>query len=344
MRFPIVTFLYAFPAIVLAIPATQQSTNALSLPSPASGDISLPPKPSSPVLQITCDANRYGQNLRVPSCQNAAKQILTSDLDMKFADRTGVVSYDISLPYRIQSSDGLCYIQLVLKEGAVSGNTTSTLFGVAAITLIQQCAVKYGYGGSVSQIGGDNNLEVIVSSYKPNVKCNRAPSPPWRSTVTIFAEMTATKNSEIFGPAGRPDVDVSLPFYLKASDNRATVKISSNGGVATSSWYAIWEAVNSIAYMCITRHSKGAGRATKIGTPGNINVEFFDRTPVLSQVNETAENLPAVMGGLVASIDDSGTPVNQAMDPSEVTVIYGNGSVLTLWEPGSAGSVLAGNA
>ena len=95
----------------------------------------------------------------------------------------------------------------------------------------------------------------------------------------------ATKSPEIFGRAGAPGVDVNLPYYLRAgrplfrcsqirtvmtnnlfsADGRAVVKIDSDGRTAISSWYEIWEAVNAVAYMCITPAAKSGGRATKIG-------------------------------------------------------------------------------
>ena len=64
-------------------------------------------------------------------------------------------------------------------------------------------------------LGGDNNLEVIVSSYKPNVKCKKGPAPPWRSAVSVFADMVTTTAIETFDKAGMPDVDVPLPFYVR---------------------------------------------------------------------------------------------------------------------------------
>ena len=139
------------------------------------------------------------------------------------------------------TGDGLCYLQIVLAGDAESGVVPSTDFGSAAYTMIQQCVVKYGYGGIVSQIGkltiansgllymmtltpniwtgGDNNLEVIVAPYKPNVKCTKSPSPHWRSTISIFADMIATKKVETFGREDSLDIDVPLPFYLKQGDH-----------------------------------------------------------------------------------------------------------------------------
>ena len=51
------------------------------------------------------------------------------------------------------TEDGFCYVQIVLALGAYSGHATSLEFGTAAITLLEQCVKKYGYGGEASEIG-----------------------------------------------------------------------------------------------------------------------------------------------------------------------------------------------
>lgn len=51
----------------------------------------------------------------------------------------------------------------------------------------------------------------------------------------------------------------------RKDDNRAVLKVDSDGRTATSSWYEIWEAVNAIAYMCVTPNARTTGRAMKIG-------------------------------------------------------------------------------
>ena len=65
-------------------------------------------------------------------------------------------------------------------------------------------------------IGGDNQLNVIISSYKPNFKCNQDPAAPWATVVLIFAHMLASKNQQIFGREGAPEVDVPLPYQIKS--------------------------------------------------------------------------------------------------------------------------------
>ena len=69
-----------------------------------------------------------------------------------------------------------------------------------------------------SILGGDNKVDVIIADYKPNVKCDptSTPGPPWNSSVSIFANMRASKQFRVFGKFGEPDVQEGLPLVLEA--------------------------------------------------------------------------------------------------------------------------------
>ena len=56
------------------------------------------------VMEITCDAPRYGQNVKPASCQKALEQVIKDGRQITFSDRSSIVPNDIPLPYRIQSS------------------------------------------------------------------------------------------------------------------------------------------------------------------------------------------------------------------------------------------------
>ncbi len=55
-------------------------------------------------LQISCNAPLYGQNLKVPSCKRVFGLINKDDMQLTFAERGARVTYDLPLPYRLQSS------------------------------------------------------------------------------------------------------------------------------------------------------------------------------------------------------------------------------------------------
>ena len=71
----------------------------LALPSPAA-NLSVDHK-----LHITCDANSYGQNLKVPSCKKIFNLVDKDERQITFADRTGLARRDLPLPYRLQSGE-----------------------------------------------------------------------------------------------------------------------------------------------------------------------------------------------------------------------------------------------
>ena len=51
------------------------------------------------------------------------------------------------------TEDGLCFVQALLTEGAMSGRATLTEVGQAAFTMLQVCVVERGTGGIASRIG-----------------------------------------------------------------------------------------------------------------------------------------------------------------------------------------------
>ena len=56
-------------------------------------------------LIISCDAPRYGQNLRVTSCRDIFHLIVKADHQVTFGDRGSRVTYQAPLPYRLQSRE-----------------------------------------------------------------------------------------------------------------------------------------------------------------------------------------------------------------------------------------------
>ncbi|KAL8731338.1 MAG: hypothetical protein Q9181_004335 [Wetmoreana brouardii] len=97
--------------------------------------------------------------------------------------------------------------------------------------------------------------------------------------------MPATKNSILFGRRGMPDIDIELPHVLKATDGSGTavVKIDIDVRADSATWYEIWEAVNAVAYMCGRPEQRRGGKATKIGTLGNIYIELYNQALDLDQ-------------------------------------------------------------
>ncbi|CAD6589690.1 MAG: hypothetical protein ASARMPRED_004173 [Alectoria sarmentosa] len=254
-------------------------TSSLNLFSPA--NILAPSNDNSTsgnVLKIACDGTLYGKNLKVSSCRNIFHFLSKDETEFRFAQRDSGVPCDVPLPLRTLSTDGLCFVQLLLKKDAVSGRATSTEIGQAAFTLLQTCVIERGMGGMAFNIGGDNQLNVAIANYKPSVKCDStsAAGPPWKSCVAIFANMRATKQLRIFGYSEDPGVDESLPFVLEAADGKCQARIDIDGPATITSWYEIWEAVTAVANMCTRQKGKG-GKAKGLGLGKNIRLELSDK-------------------------------------------------------------------
>lgn len=128
--------------------------------------------------------------------------------------------------------------------------------------------------------GGDNKLDVTIASYKPNVRCNSSPGPPWQSCISLFSDMQADKNRRTFGHLPDQRVQVGLPVTYKAgknlhlligracllhtADRRCMVKIDIAGQPTGLSWYEIWEGLVALASGCV-RGKQKCGKATGLG-------------------------------------------------------------------------------
>lgn len=230
------------------------------------------------VLKLRCNPVRYGRNLNVGSCRKVFNFIAQDDTQTVFAERSTVQPHDLNLPFRAISSDGLCYVQPILAEGAVTARASPREVGNAAYTLFQECVVKRGMGGIAGDIGGDNNLDVMIASYKPNVRCNTFSAPSWNSCVSIFSNMNAAKTRQTFGHLPDQRVQVRLPVTYKAEDRRCMVKIDITGQPTGLSWYEVWEAVVALASTCVRGRQK-CGKAAGLGVGRNIFLQLSDEHP-----------------------------------------------------------------
>ena len=86
---------------------------------------------------------------------------------------------------------------------------------------------------NLSTLGGNNNINVVIADYKPNVKCDSTstPGPAWASCVAIFANMRATKQARVFGYSGDPSVEEELPLVLEGGKKAQLVYTPVRGTV-----------------------------------------------------------------------------------------------------------------
>lgn len=89
----------------------------------------------------------------------------------------------------------------------------------AASSLILQCAAGLtSQGGIASNIGGDNNLDVVLGIYQPHVQCRGSFGPEWTSCRDILAGMPSGKTRTVFGPRNEPGVEQGLPISIDSCE------------------------------------------------------------------------------------------------------------------------------
>ena len=105
----------------------------------------------------TCSKVRYGGSLRPLSCKNALDKIERSSVPKRYGLRSSPAkdSFDYLVPERYLSDDGLCAIDVAIRQMQVSqGRKWDIANGVeisdAAWAVMRQCGM-YGDGGSVDR-------------------------------------------------------------------------------------------------------------------------------------------------------------------------------------------------
>ncbi len=66
--------------------------------------------------------------------------------------------------------------------------------------------------------GGDNKLDVVIASYKPNVRCNSFPGPLLASCISIFSGMHVDKWRHMFGHKPDPRAEVQSPITYTSGE------------------------------------------------------------------------------------------------------------------------------
>ncbi|KAL9593765.1 MAG: hypothetical protein Q9219_007396 [cf. Caloplaca sp. 3 TL-2023] len=195
-----------------------------------------------------------------PSCDDAIKQIPQLKNLQVFQTR-GLGIYDVPLPSRYIGGDGLCIVDIGIKEGARSDRATLDDINRAARGIFYDCVAKDHRNGSAtgiatfSQKGENKALEVVVTPYNPKVQCIPRPQPvPNQNCMRIIDHMRTGRVELEFANANdryARRADVKLPKYMYESSHECMGVIHTMGGADSSSWYEIWEALVTIVGVCM---------------------------------------------------------------------------------------------
>ncbi|KAL8738329.1 MAG: hypothetical protein Q9181_000872 [Wetmoreana brouardii] len=212
---------------------------------------------------IYCDGARYRGNLRTPSCVDAFSTIPRLQHFQTFGARIGAGAYDVALPQRFISGDGLCIIEIVLKDGATKGQAKYADILKSGRDLLFNCAQR-GVGGIATDIGTDGALGLIMTSYVPRVECDaEVPVPPIGNCKNnLIDRMMTSSVQKYFGNKrdryGRPDI--ILPKFLREIGGKCMAVLQSLGDTDLSSWYQIWEGAQAVYGMCLRFGRTGRAR------------------------------------------------------------------------------------
>ncbi|KAF6241482.1 hypothetical protein HO173_000192 [Letharia columbiana] len=236
-------------------------------------------------LDIRCDGARYGFNPSLSDCEGARSYIPPDSEQYVFGERhTGLPTSTFPLPYIIMGDKAECFFQAMLIGGSATARASLSQIRNAASALFLTCASNDpSQGGIVSNIGGDNNIAVVMGVFEPKVQC-RGNFDTSLSCRDILADMPATTELEVFGPHDAPFVKEMLPLEVASADNQCILRLFSTGRSDVVAWYRIWEAVEATFAMC-GRFLEGGVIGDLVGQQGNVFLTLGARSPTVSTGN-----------------------------------------------------------
>ena len=158
---------------------------------------------------IKCNERYLGKDLELASCINAWTKIPRDNIAYSYGLRTDIAAgarFDIGLPVRYLSDNGVCAIDIRPRYGAEAdlnkGDSAENIeISAAARAVIERCVATRPQGGYNNGFSKKGLLTIAVLKYKPSMVCNQAteqkPYPQFcerilqtmsaRSHVSVFA-------------------------------------------------------------------------------------------------------------------------------------------------------------
>ena len=221
-----------------------------------------------------CSDRRHGRNLDSASCVEALRQIdASSTVEQTYGERyTG--PYDVKLPKRYTSSNGLCAIEPRLGIRRSSARASLQEVASAARYGINRCVNTLpSRGGTVGDIGGDNGLVIIIMKLSLHTQCSGTVAPSLLSSCqNLLDVMPASLDYETWGPPDDPLAGVKLPLSYYSQDRHCKLTINSDGHTDTACRYQFWSWATIVTNSCV-RHGQ-MGLLENIGMRNHLSVEI----------------------------------------------------------------------
>ncbi|KAL9577506.1 MAG: hypothetical protein Q9212_006318, partial [Teloschistes hypoglaucus] len=227
-----------------------------------------------------CDGSTYRSNLQISSCQNAVLQIPQTQSSVRFKWRSpGGSPSDLPLPQRFISKDGLCIVEVVLKDKALYGRAKWSEIAKAAVDMYFGCVVPKGEGSMAMDIGKprispffvfppftpppspvsaliahlagptpliqtgeDKTLGLIMTSYTPRVTClSVRDAPPIANCQGILDRINSSPIPRLFGIPGKAKPDVPLPKLMQEAQKQCQFIVRTSDAQAFDDWSSWYE-------------------------------------------------------------------------------------------------------
>ncbi|CAF9916553.1 hypothetical protein IMSHALPRED_003232 [Imshaugia aleurites] len=169
---------------------------------------------------VVCDGARYGFNPNIADCEGAVQSIDPDSDQMVWGERHSRLPVEyFPLPFAVFGDKAECAIRTILHGDSPTALASFSQVKSAAAALNLQCAAGgQSQGGIITNIGGDNNLAVVLSTYEPNIRCSTTATFDAASSCgSILADMPASTEKLLFGPETAPGVQEQLPQLLASS-------------------------------------------------------------------------------------------------------------------------------
>lgn len=135
-----------------------------------------------------CKGTRYDYGLKSQSGIDAWRSIpAKNQTRFTFGART-MGQFEVQLPYRVLSTDGLCAVDIRERPGAKWDSATWAEISVKAREIVDSCVLLLSQklGVTVGGVGAKGGLSATVRSYKPDVTCRSYPSYVDRGICSIL--------------------------------------------------------------------------------------------------------------------------------------------------------------
>ncbi|KAK4691823.1 hypothetical protein P7C71_g5261, partial [Lecanoromycetidae sp. Uapishka_2] len=226
--------------------------------------------------KYTCNGKLFGRNLNVRSCTEALNSMANLDVPRTFGQR-GKGDWDIPLPFRFLSNDGLCAVDLSLKAGTAFDTAIPTTMKLNAEAVLNICVKgSPNQGGVATNLGENGALSIRMTPYRPNVQCEGpGTGPPPMTCRRILDVLPVDGTQRKFGRVEDPEVQVVVPQKWTTVAQRCAVTLNTISSTDVSDWYKLWAAAIAVEVMCVEAKGQG-GVAIGLGKEGNLFIEIKD--------------------------------------------------------------------